>query len=65
MKGHFWTVILYLLFLLDITLIWGKNKVDFVSKFFAESAFRTMVKMKDVSIFELICESAIDKGSFL
>lgn len=64
MKEHFETVVPYYLFLLDITLIRGKNEVGFVSKFFAASDFCTMVRIKDVSIFKLICVSTIDKSSF-
>lgn len=58
MKEHF--EMLYWSFLLAITLIWGKNEVDFVSKFFAESDFCAMVRMKDIRIFKLICVPAID-----
>lgn len=46
--------VLVVIFLLYITLILDKNKVDLVSKFFPESDISTVVGMSIVSMFKLI-----------
>lgn len=46
--------VLVVIFLLYITLILDKNKLDLVSKFFAESDISTVAGMNIVSMFTLI-----------